>query len=69
MSPTPDSVVTGGAELVHQLEEAAGVAIGRIIGFADRHLTGPERTPDRYTPEPLRGEWCNWQHSRFWFCY
>ena len=24
---------------------------------------------DRYTPEPLRGEWCNWQHSRFWFCY
>ena len=18
---------------------------------------------------PLHGEWCNWQHSRFWFCY
>jgi uncharacterized SAM-binding protein YcdF (DUF218 family) len=34
VSPTPDSVVTGGSELVHQLEEAAGVAIGRLIGFS-----------------------------------
>ena len=34
VSPTPDSVVTGGSELVHQLEEAAGVAVGRIIGFS-----------------------------------
>ena len=73
VSPTPDSVVTGGAELVHQLEEAAGVAIGRIIGFSrltaldDAAPVGAE--PRRYTPEPLRGEWCNWQHSRFWFCY
>ncbi len=34
VSPTPDSVVSGGSELVHQLEEAAGVAVGRLIGFS-----------------------------------
>ena len=34
VSPTPTSVVTGGDQLSHQLEEAAGVAIGRIIGFS-----------------------------------
>ncbi len=32
-SPTPNSVVTGGAELRRELGEAAGVALGRIIGF------------------------------------
>jgi uncharacterized SAM-binding protein YcdF (DUF218 family) len=34
VSPAPESVVTGGSELLHQLEEAAGVAIGRLIGFS-----------------------------------
>jgi uncharacterized SAM-binding protein YcdF (DUF218 family) len=34
VSPAPGSVVTGGSELVHQLEEAAGVAVGRLIGFS-----------------------------------
>ena len=34
VSPTPDSVVTGGSEVLHQLEEAAGVAVGRLIGFS-----------------------------------
>ena len=33
VSPTPTSVVTGGAQFTHQLEEAAGVALGRIVGF------------------------------------
>ena len=33
VSPTPTSVVVGGEQFTHQLEEAAGVAIGRIIGF------------------------------------
>lgn len=33
VSPTPSSVVTGGAELRHELQEAAGIAIGRIIGL------------------------------------
>lgn len=33
VSPTPTSVVTGTRELRRELGEAAGVAIGRIIGF------------------------------------
>ncbi len=32
-SPTPTSVVTGAKSLERQLGEAAGVAVGRIIGF------------------------------------
>ncbi|HUS42723.1 MAG TPA: YdcF family protein [Ilumatobacteraceae bacterium] len=32
-SPAPDSVVRGAAELRRELAEAAGVAVGRIIGF------------------------------------
>jgi vancomycin permeability regulator SanA len=32
-SPVPDSVVTGATELRRELAEAAGVAVGRIIGF------------------------------------
>lgn len=36
VSPTPTSVVAGGNALGRQLREAAGVAIGRIIGF--QHL-------------------------------
>ena len=32
-SPAPDSVVGGATELRRQLAEAAGVAVGRIIGF------------------------------------
>ncbi len=33
VSPTPTTVVGGGEQFSHQLEEAAGVAIGRLIGF------------------------------------
>jgi uncharacterized SAM-binding protein YcdF (DUF218 family) len=33
VSPTPTSVVTGGQSFVRHLEEAAGVAIGRVLGF------------------------------------
>lgn len=33
VSPTPSSIVTGATELRRELGEAAGVAIGRIIGF------------------------------------
>lgn len=33
VSPAPDSVVVGGTELRRELAEAAGVAVGRIIGF------------------------------------
>ena len=33
VSPAPDSVVNGTAELRRELAEAAGVAVGRIIGF------------------------------------
>jgi uncharacterized SAM-binding protein YcdF (DUF218 family) len=33
VSPTPTSVVSGARELRRELGEAAGVAIGRIIGF------------------------------------
>lgn len=33
VSPTPSSIVTGSTELRRELGEAAGVAIGRIIGF------------------------------------
>ncbi len=33
VSPAPDSVVTGSTELRREVAEAAGVAIGRIIGF------------------------------------
>lgn len=33
VSPTPTSVVDGGESLVRHLREAAGVAIGRLIGF------------------------------------
>lgn len=37
VSPTPSSVVTGGAEFRRQLGETAGVALGRIIGFERLH--------------------------------
>ncbi len=33
MSPTPTSIVTGTTEFRREVGEAAGVAIGRIIGF------------------------------------
>jgi uncharacterized SAM-binding protein YcdF (DUF218 family) len=33
VSPTPTSVVTGGPSFVRHLEEAAGVAVGRLFGF------------------------------------
>jgi uncharacterized SAM-binding protein YcdF (DUF218 family) len=33
VSPTPSSVVSGATELQRELAEAAGVAIGRVIGF------------------------------------
>ena len=33
VSPTPSSIVTGTTELRRELGEAAGVAVGRIIGF------------------------------------
>ncbi len=33
VSPTPTSVVTGWSSFRRELEEAAGVAVGRIIGF------------------------------------
>jgi uncharacterized SAM-binding protein YcdF (DUF218 family) len=33
VSPTPTSVVTGGRSFVRHLEEAAGVAVGRLFGF------------------------------------
>lgn len=33
VSPAPNSVVVGGTELRRELAEAAGVAVGRIIGF------------------------------------
>jgi uncharacterized SAM-binding protein YcdF (DUF218 family) len=33
VSPTPDSVVGGAANVRRHLQEAAGVAVGRIIGF------------------------------------
>jgi uncharacterized SAM-binding protein YcdF (DUF218 family) len=33
VSPTPTSVVTGGESFGRELKEAAGVAIGRLIGF------------------------------------
>jgi uncharacterized SAM-binding protein YcdF (DUF218 family) len=33
LSPTPTSVVTGWSSFQRELEEAAGVAVGRIIGF------------------------------------
>jgi uncharacterized SAM-binding protein YcdF (DUF218 family) len=41
LSPTPTSVVTGWRSFHRELEEAGGVAVGRIIGF-DRlsNLTG-----------------------------
>jgi uncharacterized SAM-binding protein YcdF (DUF218 family) len=41
LSPTPSSVVTGWSSLRRQLQEAGGVAVGRVIGF-DRlsDLTG-----------------------------
>ncbi|MFV0306892.1 MAG: YdcF family protein [Desertimonas sp.] len=32
-SPTTTSVVTGGRNLVRHLQEAAGVAVGRLVGF------------------------------------
>ena len=60
------------------LKEAAGVAVGRIIGFdrlqwADRltriHSVTASRPAVRELGRTLHGEWCNWQHSRFWFCY
>jgi uncharacterized SAM-binding protein YcdF (DUF218 family) len=33
VSPTPSSVVTGSASLRRHLQEAGGVALGRIVGF------------------------------------
>jgi uncharacterized SAM-binding protein YcdF (DUF218 family) len=33
VSPTPSSVVTGGNELRRELLEAAGIGIGRLLGF------------------------------------
>lgn len=33
VSPTTTSVVTGGRNIVRHLQEAAGVAVGRLIGF------------------------------------
>ena len=33
LSPTPTSVVTGWSSFKRELEEAGGVAVGRIIGF------------------------------------
>jgi uncharacterized SAM-binding protein YcdF (DUF218 family) len=33
VSPTPTSVVRGGDQVARELQEAAGVAIGRLIGF------------------------------------
>jgi uncharacterized SAM-binding protein YcdF (DUF218 family) len=33
VSPTPTSVVTGGESFTRHLQEAAGVAVGRLIGF------------------------------------
>jgi uncharacterized SAM-binding protein YcdF (DUF218 family) len=33
VSPTPSSVVTGGASLRRHITEAGGVAVGRLIGF------------------------------------
>jgi len=33
VSPTDTSVVTGGSNIVRHLQEAAGVALGRLIGF------------------------------------
>jgi uncharacterized SAM-binding protein YcdF (DUF218 family) len=33
VSPTPTSVVTGGESFGRELKEAAGVAIGRLVGF------------------------------------
>ena len=35
MSPTPYSVVDGGESFQRHLQEAAGVALGRLIGFDD----------------------------------
>ena len=37
VSPTPTSVVRGGTAIVREVKEAAGIAVGRIIGF-DRLL-------------------------------
>ncbi len=37
VSPAPDTTVTGSQELAREVKEAAGVAVGRIIGF-DRLL-------------------------------
>jgi uncharacterized SAM-binding protein YcdF (DUF218 family) len=33
VSPTPSSVVTGGESLVRHFQEAAGVSVGRLVGF------------------------------------
>lgn len=33
VSPTPTSVVTGATELRHELVEAAGISVGRLVGF------------------------------------
>jgi uncharacterized SAM-binding protein YcdF (DUF218 family) len=33
VSPTPTSVVTGGESFARHLQEAAGVAVGRLVGF------------------------------------
>jgi uncharacterized SAM-binding protein YcdF (DUF218 family) len=33
VSPTPSTVITGGAQFTRELKEAGGVAVGRLIGF------------------------------------
>jgi uncharacterized SAM-binding protein YcdF (DUF218 family) len=41
LSPTPTSVVTGWSSFRRELEEAGGVAVGRVIGFERlSNLTG-----------------------------
>ena len=59
VSPTPDSVVTGGSD-------RPPTGGGRRRRRRPAHRLQQDLTA---TLPPLRGEWCNWQHSRFWFCY
>ena len=69
VSPTPSSVVgRGGKNCAAQLgSRPAGVAVGTAHRFRPH---GPDRWRGAdSTHRPLHGEWCNRQHSRFWFCY
>ena len=64
-SPTDSSPWGCGTQFKKSLKEAAGIAVGR-----DHRLPSPvERHGVTATIVALHGEWCNWQHSRFWFCY